>query len=118
MRFSITVTHHEGCDRHLHCVCFPAIPLGVSVTAVSPLVTRLCTDENCRPVSSGPLPVIPIEGRDFGSRFAPEARPVFPRSYYENITAREAEPGPTAVKRSYPAGPTASGLVFRSEHMN
>ena len=59
---------------------------------------------------------IAIQGRNFNSRFAPPARPVFPRSYYDNITISIPLPGPTAIKRNYPAGPTASGLVFRSEH--
>ncbi|MCJ1275488.1 hypothetical protein MMC21_003291 [Puttea exsequens] len=66
------------------------------------------------------------EGRDFNSRFAPIARPVFPRSYFENFTASETEDLPTRslpldthplAKRDYPAGPTASALVFRSEPM-
>lgn len=40
------------------------------------------------PIVSHPMPNNIIkEGRDFNSRFAPIARPVFPRSYYENETA-------------------------------
>lgn len=73
-------------------------------------------NNNSRPVTSNPLPAIRVEGRDFNSRFAPPARPVFPRSFYDNSTTPTPPPGPTAVKRDYPAGPTASGLVFRSEH--
>lgn len=78
----------------------------------------ISTNFHCRPVTSNPLPEIRMEGRDFNSRFAPPARPVFPRSYYENVTTSAAPPGPTAVKRDYPAGPTASALVFRSEHQD
>ncbi|MCJ1460857.1 hypothetical protein MMC28_011239 [Mycoblastus sanguinarius] len=66
------------------------------------------------PVAAVPTPVIHVEGRQFNSRFAPEARPVFPRSFYDNST-QVAPRSPTAAKREYPAGPTASALVFRSE---
>jgi len=68
------------------------------------------------PVVAGPLPEIQAEGRSFNSRFAPVARPVFPRSYYENISSTTTTPGPTAYKRAYPAGPTASAFVFHKEH--
>ena len=68
------------------------------------------------PVGGGPLPEIHAEGRQFNSRFAPVARPVFPRSYYDNVTSTPTFPGPTAYKRSYPAGPTASAYVFHDKH--
>ena len=68
------------------------------------------------PVGGGPLPEIHAEGRQFNSRFAPVARPVFPRSYWDNVTSTITPPGPTAVKRSYPAGPTASAYVFHDKH--
>jgi len=39
------------------------------------------------PIVTHPMPDnIMREGRDFNSRFAPIARPVFPRSYYDNTT--------------------------------
>ena len=68
------------------------------------------------PVVAGPLPEIQAEGRQFNSRFAPVARPVFPRSYWDNVTSTTTTPGPTAYKRSYPAGPTASAFVFHERH--
>lgn len=68
------------------------------------------------PIVAGPLPEIHAEGRQFNSRFAPVARPVFPRSYYDNSTSTTSSPGPTAYKRAYPAGPTASAYVFHDKH--
>ena len=69
------------------------------------------------PVVAGPLPEIKAEGRQFNSRFAPVARPVFPRTYFDNFTATTApEAAPAAHKRAYPAGPAASALVFRERN--
>ncbi|KAF6226786.1 hypothetical protein HO173_012290 [Letharia columbiana] len=68
------------------------------------------------PVVAGPLPEIHAEGRQFDSRFAPIARPVFPRSYWDNVTATDTTPAPKAHKRSYPAGPSASAYVFHARH--
>lgn len=70
------------------------------------------------PVVAGPLPEIHAEGRQFNSRFAPVARPVFPRSYFDNITSTTTTPGPTAYKRAYPAGATASAYVFHAKHFS
>ena len=71
------------------------------------------------------MPAIEKQGRDFNSRFAPPARPVFPRSQWENITS--SAPGPTAVvARAVPvverddyadyAGPTASAGPGHHHH--
>ena len=69
------------------------------------------------PVIANPLPEIQAQGRQFNSRFAPVARPVFPRSYWDNVTATTAaEAAPAAHKRAYPAGPSASALVFRERN--
>ncbi|KAM0804874.1 hypothetical protein BDR22DRAFT_885544 [Usnea florida] len=68
------------------------------------------------PVVAGPLPEIQAEGRQFNSRFAPVARPVFPRSYWDNYTSTTVSEAAPVHKREYPAGPAASALVFRERN--
>lgn len=61
--------------------------------------------------------MIKVEGRDLSSRFVPAVHPVFPRTYWDSTAspARTVEEPVTPVKRGYPAGPTASNWVYRSE---
>ena len=63
--------------------------------------------------------MIKVEGRDLASRFVPPVHPVFPRTYWDT-NEQPKVPTPardpvTPVKRNYPAGPTASNWVYRSE---
>jgi hypothetical protein len=60
--------------------------------------------------------MIKVEGRDLASRFVPAVHPVFPRTYFDNAPSpeRTVKEPVTPVKRNYPAGPTASNYVFRS----
>jgi len=49
-------------------------------------------------VSANPVPE--IQGRDFRGRFAPVARPVFPRKHYDNHTKHDKEPTKTFEERA------------------
>ncbi|KAL2053358.1 hypothetical protein ABVK25_006352 [Lepraria finkii] len=64
-----------------------------------------------------PSPTIKVEGRGLSSRFVPAVHPVFPRAYWDNAPSpdRTVKEPVALVKRHYPAGPTASNWVYRSE---
>lgn len=63
------------------------------ITALSVLTSTICLTL-ARPMSgAAPAPVPEIQGRALLSRFAPKARPVFPRTVFDNYTTkRDAMP--------------------------
>lgn len=61
------------------------------------------------------MPRIEIQGRELRGRFAPEARPVFPRTYFP-IVERVPEPAPEAAPEPVPVavpGPTGTAVYKR-----